>query len=117
MHILKMLENHSDYNITDFNNFLNESVPYQRHVPEPPTYLLVVVTIFYILIFILGVFGNIIVILVIVFNKNMRSTVNMFLVNLCVADLLVMVICMPPTLVELHFKEIWYLGEFMCKYF
>ena len=87
-----------------------------RQVPEPPGYLVITATVFYILVFILGVFGNIIVIVVILANKNMKSTVNMFLINLCVADLLVMLICMPPTLVELHMKEVWYFGEFMCKY-
>lgn len=93
-------------------NVFNRSVT----VPEPPRYLIVTASLFYVVIFILGVLGNLVVIVVILANKNMKSTVNMFLINLCVADLLVMIICMPPTLVELHVKEVWYFGEFMCKF-
>lgn len=102
--------------LQNFNSTLNKSIRMSRQVPEPPDYLVITATVFYIIVFILGVFGNILVIVVILANKNMKSTVNMFLINLCVADLFVMVICMPPTLVELHMKEVWYFGEFMCKY-
>lgn len=98
----------------NLSNFFNRTL--SVFVPEPPKYLVVVASLLYIIIFILGVFGNVVVIVVILANKNMKSTVNLFLINLCVADLLVMIICMPPTLVELHMKEVWYLGEFMCKY-
>ncbi|XP_071176619.1 QRFP-like peptide receptor [Mytilus edulis] len=98
------------------NNILNVSLrKSSRQVPEPPGYLIITATLFYVIVFILGVFGNIIVIIVIIANKNMKNMVNMFLINLCVADLLVMLICMPPTLLELHTKEVWYLGKFMCK--
>ncbi|XP_071176400.1 QRFP-like peptide receptor [Mytilus edulis] len=98
------------------NNILNVSLRISsRQVPEPPGYLIFTATLFYVIVFILGVFGNIIVIIVIIANKNMKNMVNMFLINLCVADLLVMLICMPPTLLELHTKEVWYLGKFMCK--
>ena len=88
----------------------------QRQVPEPPALLLVTVTIMYVAIFVLGILGNIVVIAVVWYGRNIRCSVNMYLVNLCVADLLLLLICMPPALVELHAKDVWYFGEFLCKY-
>lgn len=43
---------------------------------------------FYIPVFLLALFGNILVLTVIFFNKGMRSVTNYFLLNLAVADLL-----------------------------
>ncbi|OWF48804.1 pyrokinin-1 receptor-like [Mizuhopecten yessoensis] len=84
-------------------------------VPEAPVYLLVFATLFYVVIFIVGILGNAAVIAVVIYGRSIRNAVNIYLINLCVADLLVMVVCMPPVLVELHTKEVWYFGEVMCK--
>ena len=46
----------------------------------------------------------------------MRTATNMFLANLSVADLLVLLICMPSALLELHSRDAWHLGAAMCKY-
>lgn len=47
----------------------------------------------------------------------MRNSTNIFLINLSVADLLVLLICTPTVLVELNTApETWVLGERMCKF-
>lgn len=85
-------------------------------VPEPPGYLVTSVTVLYVLIFIIGIIGNIMVVIVVGCSRNLRTTINIYIVNLCIADFLVFFVCLPPILVELHVKEIWYFGEIMCKY-
>ncbi len=55
------------------------------------------------------------VVVVVVKNLEMRTPTNWLLVNLSVADLLVLLFCMPPALVEFHAKDIWLLGPVMCK--
>lgn len=85
-------------------------------VPEPPMYIMICVSMFYIAIFILGVIGNCLVIIVIWRNADMRTTTNYFLVNLSVADLLVLLVCMPPSFVDLFTKEVWVFGPVMCEY-
>ncbi len=85
-------------------------------VPEPPFYILLCVSIFYIVIFLTGAIGNILVIFVVFRNGEMRTSTNYFLVNLSIADLFVIVICMPTAFIDLHAKDIWYLGAAMCKY-
>ena len=84
-------------------------------VPEPPLYIMVCVSIVYIAIFIMGVVGNCLVVIVIWRNPDMRTTTNFFLVNLSVADLLVLLVCMPPSFVDLYTKEVWVFGAAMCK--
>ena len=81
-----------------------------------PEYIVVSVTLFYSIIFALGVIGNMMVILVVCRHKTMRSPTNVFLVNLTIADLSVILVCMPPALLEFYSDEIWLLGDVMCEY-
>ena len=83
---------------------------------EYPPYIRNSATVIFVIIFFFGTLGNILVSLIIFRSKELRNTTNYFLVNLSIADLLVIIVCMPTVLIELHSKpEIWLLGEFMCK--
>jgi hypothetical protein len=65
----------------------------------------------------IGVAGNIMVPIVILKTKDMRNSTNIFLMNLSVADLMVLLVCTPTVLVEVNTKpETWVLGEGMCEY-
>lgn len=77
--------------------------------------VLAVTTIAYGIIFFFGVTGNALVAIVIWQNADMRSSTNYFLVNLSIADLMVILVCLPPSMLELYFPD-WMLGKFMCKY-
>ena len=91
-----------------------EEVDYSRF--DPPMYIYICVTVFYSLIFTFGVLGNILVLVVVYRNRDMRNSTNMFLVNLSLADLMVLLVCMPLALMEFYTKDVWYLGEGMCEY-
>lgn len=52
------------------------------------------------LIFIFGIVGNSFVVAVVVRSPRMRNTTNFFIVNLALADLLVVVLCIPTTLIS-----------------
>ena len=86
-----------------------------KDVPQAPTYILVCVSLLYIVIFIVGMTGNFLVVLVVCRTHEMRNTTNFFLVNLSIADLLVILVCMPSAFVDIYSKEVWYLGPVMCK--
>ncbi|XP_050399273.1 trissin receptor [Patella vulgata] len=94
------------------NMFANLTQPV---VPQPPFYLLGVTTFLYIIIFSVGVFGNFAVITVVYRCRAMRTFFNKLFLNLCVADLLVLVITGPTAVIDIYAREIWYLGEIMCK--
>lgn len=69
------------------------------------------------IILLVGITGNVLVPIVIAHSKDLRNSTNIFLVNLALADLLVILICLPTGFVELHSTPgVWYLGETMCKY-
>lgn len=59
----------------------------------------------YTLILIIGVIGNIMVILVVALRPQMRTVTNMFIMNLAVADLFVIWFCVPGTLVSNVFQR------------
>ena len=69
----------------------------------------------YIIIFIVGLIGNFLVIYFVIFYKRMQSMTNKFITNLAVADLAVILICVPVTVSRLVYKQ-WVLGEFLCRF-
>ncbi|KAJ8317068.1 hypothetical protein KUTeg_004972 [Tegillarca granosa] len=78
-------------------------------------YIYVWVTFTNVVIFLAGIFGNLMVILVVLKVKEMKTHMNYLLLNLSFADLLVLLICQPSALLEFYAKERWYLGLVMCN--
>ncbi|XP_045473566.1 growth hormone secretagogue receptor type 1 isoform X2 [Harmonia axyridis] len=108
---------------TDDELFFNGTFPNGTNLtftsfktPVFPTYLRVISMVFCIIIMCLGVIGNVMVPIVIFKTKDMRNSTNIFLVNLAVADLMVLLVCTPTVLVEVNSAlETWVLGKEMCK--
>ncbi|XP_014674100.1 PREDICTED: growth hormone secretagogue receptor type 1-like [Priapulus caudatus] len=84
-------------------------------MPVTPPYIVIAATFFYALIFTIGVVGNSLVCFVVSRNKDMKNSTNFFLVNLSIADMAVIVICMPSSMADIYSKEVWYFGYVMCK--
>ncbi|XP_066275381.1 QRFP-like peptide receptor [Branchiostoma lanceolatum] len=82
--------------------------------PDLPSTSLWVVTVVYCVIFVVGVSGNMLVGIVVWKNVDMRTPTNFFLVNLSIADLLLLVVSMPVALLETWIPAPWMLGRFMC---
>lgn len=105
-----------------FNTTLNATQPTENRtdfdlILEYPPLLKVTSITLCILILVFGVVGNIMVPLVIIRTKDMRNSTNIFLMNLSLADILVLLVCIPSVLVELNSRpETWILGENLCKY-
>ncbi|XP_064117474.1 thyrotropin-releasing hormone receptor-like isoform X1 [Macrobrachium nipponense] len=69
-----------------------------------------------VILMVVGVAGNVLVPIVVMRTRDLRSSTNLLLVNLAAADLLVLMVSLPTALTELHSKpETWVLGEHMCK--
>lgn len=67
-----------------------------------------------VLVFFVGLIGNFLVCLAVRRNHHMRTVTNIFIVNLAVADFMVILICLPSTLL-VDITETWFLGRVMCK--
>lgn len=72
-------------------------------------------TIAFFLVGIIGVVGNVLVIFVIFHDKKMRkSLTNMLIVNLAVADSIILIFGIPE-IVQFMLNRGWILGEAMCR--
>ncbi|KAH3847378.1 orexin receptor type 2-like [Dreissena polymorpha] len=72
------------------------------------------IIIIYIIIGFVGLVGNGLVCFVVIRTSHMRTVVNIFIVNLAVADFLVLLICLPPSVLA-DTTESWYMGDIMCR--
>jgi len=84
---------------------------------EVPLDCIVYGTIAYLLIFLIGTCGNMMVIYVLMVEKELRNFTNYLLANLSIADLMVLFTCLPAAFHDLFAKERWYLGKAMCYIF
>ncbi|TRY78555.1 hypothetical protein TCAL_11696, partial [Tigriopus californicus] len=100
---------------TDKGEFVFLSVENNRSEEttiELPEYIAVTSLVLCSVVLGVGVLGNLLVIIVILTNKLLRSSTNLFLLNLSVADLLVLVTCTPTSLVEIITKrDAWIMGR------
>lgn len=63
---------------------------------------------------VVGLIGNSLVVVVVSFNQQMRSTTNLLIINLAVADLLFIVFCVPFTATD-YILPYWPFGDLWCK--
>lgn len=74
------------------------------------TIVSIVVPILFGVIVVVGLFGNALVVIVVMCNPQMRSTTNLLIINLAVADLLFIVFCVPFTAWDYAFPH-WVFGD------
>ncbi|CAK9816958.1 Allatostatin-A receptor [Anthophora quadrimaculata] len=109
-------------NVTNISNstHINESEDYYDFFEDSfdrkqvERIVVVVVPIFFGMIGILGLVGNSLVVIVVAANPNMRSTTNILIINLAVADLLFVIFCIPFTATD-FVLPFWPFGNFWCK--
>ena len=97
--------------LEDMRNIVDDYLG-KENMFEMVTEILIIA--FYSLFMMTGVVANVVIILVIVFNKKLKTTNHMLLINLFVSDLLLCVFCMPFTLLAL-IRRSWYFGQLLCK--
>ncbi|VEN47680.1 unnamed protein product [Callosobruchus maculatus] len=65
-------------------------------------------------VFLIGLVGNSLVCVAVYRNHTMRTVTNYFIVNLAVADFLVILFCLPPSLLW-DVTSTWWFGATVCK--
>lgn len=65
-------------------------------------------------VFVVGLLGNAMVCTAVYRNHSMRTVTNYFIVNLALADFMVILFCLAPTVIW-DVTETWFLGEKLCK--
>ena len=94
-----------------FGDELNKVDDFDHFDFSPLSIALIVL---YSLVFVIGLLGNVCVIIILIKFKSMRTLTNVFLVNLTVGDILVILICVPLTLGNTVYRK-WVYGGVMCK--
>lgn len=86
-----------------------ENVNILRHDPV----IIGTICLFYGIVFIFGTLGNILTIMVVIKLPRMRNVTNYFIVSLAFADLLVLILCLPGTLMSnIFIRELFILFLF-----
>lgn len=98
----------NDYCITD-----DEYIDLIADFLKPDIYDWLLITM-HIVVFIIGIIGNSLVCIAIYRNRSMRTVTNYFIVNLAIADLMVIIFCLPSTVLW-DITETWFLGDKLCK--
>lgn len=112
-------------NVTDANDsFTNSSIfntlndtalnPDASAYYKFERYVRIIIPIIFGLIVAIGFLGNLLVIVVIIMNQQMRSTTNLLILNLAFADLCFIVFCVPFTATGYALPK-WPFGEVWCK--
>nr|WOA03697.1 CHH family candidate receptor A34beta2 [Carcinus maenas] len=96
-------------------NFSEFGYIYRTTTWVPITWREVLKLLAYIITFLVSLVGNLLVILVVRYNRNMSSSTNQYLVNLAVADLLVTLVCKWVHLVRHLSHPHYILPAFFCK--
>ncbi|XP_023680164.1 growth hormone secretagogue receptor type 1-like [Paramormyrops kingsleyae] len=102
-----------------FNSTLDENGTHWRAeypVTLFPIPILTGITITCALLFLIGVTGNVMTILVVTMYKDMRTTTNLYLSSMALSDLLIF-ICMPLDLYRIWRYRPWNFGDLLCKLF
>ncbi|XP_059147523.1 trissin receptor-like [Physella acuta] len=89
-------------------------IPYPRIPTQYPLWELVLKSVVSGLILLIAFFGNVLIIVIVSLSKKMRTTINFYIVNLAVADLLIA--CFPLWIhVTTYVTGGWILGGILCK--
>ena len=88
---------------------------YNKNLQELEKVVPILVPILFSIIILIGFIGNILVVLIVSFNKNMKNTTNLLILNLAVADILFIVFCIPFTAADYYLTSAWPFGVTWCK--
>jgi neuromedin U receptor 1 len=79
-----------------------------------PLFIEQLILIIYSLIFIVGLVGNIMTIIIIKYNTHLRTPTNFYLLNLAVSDLMILMCNLPLEMLEIYNRK-WPLSIIFCK--
>jgi len=79
-----------------------------------PLYIVIPITIIYVLILVMGLLGNIITCVVIVRSKYLHTSTNVYLFSLAISDLLLLLSGLPPEMNSIWRRYPDIFGEFFC---
>ena len=112
-----LLSTTTEMSLNNASLSVNSTVPESFALPEDDLFnkpfVQFIFSIFYIIIFILGMFGNFLVCFVVARQRTMQTVTNFFITNLALADILLCLFCITLT-PTYTFLGRWIFGTFLC---
>lgn len=109
--LLSLTGNYSLPNASEATSRLSHFEEEDCHVPLAMVFTLALA---YGAVILLGISGNLALIIIILKQKEMRNVTNILIVNLSFSDLLITIMCLPFTFAY-TLMDHWVFGEAMCK--
>lgn len=115
INISDYVDNSNDDDDDDVNDTISDDdyLDQIRDFIFPKTWAWVLIF-FHSIVFVIGLVGNTLVCVAVYRNHTMRTVTNYFIVNLAVADFLVILFCLPPSVIW-DVTMTWFFGIAMCK--
>jgi len=96
------------------NDSYDDNSTFDEDLNRDPLYVVIPITFLYILIFLLGLTGNVSTCIVIARNRSMHTATNYYLFSLAVSDLLLLVSGLPPEMCFIWSRYPYPFGEVVC---
>lgn len=119
--LIELVPTHNDTGSPDTYDSSTSNLSQNATIPPDLLYrhstpIIFLYCIAYLIVFMVGLVGNLFVIAVVYRSPRMRTVTNFFIVNLAVADILVIVFCLPATLMSNIFVRKYHLLAIQCKH-
>jgi hypothetical protein len=103
-----------DYNTSAINFYSNKSENLTDESLDEDNFewnLSIAIAVIYSFTFVVGLIGNSLVVLTIITHKRMRNSTNLLILNLAIADLIFIMVCVPFNGLN-SVLQTWYFGKF-----
>ena len=103
-----------DYNKSTISFYSNKSENLTDESSDEDNFewnLSIAIAVIYSFTFIVGLIGNSLVVLTIITHKRMRNSTNLLILNLAIADLIFIMVCVPFNGLN-SVLQTWYFGKF-----
>ena len=77
-------------------------------------YTKIIVTVFYACTIVVGIGGNVMVCIIVLTQKRMRTVTNYFIVSLAISDIAMATLCIPFSFIANILLSYWPFGDFFC---
>ncbi|XP_072394156.1 pyrokinin-1 receptor-like [Diabrotica undecimpunctata] len=109
------LKNITNFSFSDYSIIsINESSENEENINLYPFSVVLPFTIIYVIVFVMGVLGNISTCIVIGKNKSMQTATNYYLFSLACSDMLLLVSGLPPEMYRIWSPDNYIFGQAFC---
>lgn len=107
----------SMYDLTNCTENCSDLYSYSQAMKLDDVWEVVLLIVAYLVVFVVGVIGNLFVLAVVIRSPHMWNVTNLFISNLAMADLFVLVFCLPFNLINsLYESKYRFCVEYCCQW-